>query len=504
MTALKRIVIFLMLTGFIYLLVLQVVAIWPFTIDDMYISLRYARNWAEGAGLLWNIKEAPVEGYSNFSFVAIATFAIKLGFDPVFTLKFIGAVGLFLTTIAVYCLSRLLCSTGLALIPCVWLLLYKAQIIWAVSGLETTLYQALISFALFFLLRATGYNIYPRLRGKFNNHYFALTGLLLGLASVTRPEGPFFLLLFLGIAWFDKPVKHTIEVSRGIFWGCLIFGLVYIPYFAWRWYYFGRLFPNPVYCKGFTDSFSLEMDKNYFALVWPFFLLVLPAIWKAQDKRHFYFWLPSIVYLLLLVGSLPIAAFDNRLFLPAFTLLLPLVLVGMMRLTSYFLKQQDEVFYGALVLEALLFAFFFIPVMSLTEYRYFTDNPKAGERLRQDVFQWLKTNVTLQNKVVLADSGMIPYLSPLDFVDSYCLNNKKMAEQPDRAMYTRFCSDVFQLKPAVIILTSLIEKGHITYTPADVCLHDKIQHSKLYKFRAIYSADDQQSTYRYEIYTVAN
>jgi hypothetical protein len=311
-------------------------------------------------------------------------------------------------------------------------------------------------------------------------------------------------MLFMTIAWLDRSHKNTIKIYHSIFWGCLIFALVYIPYFSWRWYYFGRLFPNPVYCKGLTDTFSLEMDSSYCALAWPFFLLMLPAIWKAQDKRHFFFWLPSLVYLLLLVGSLPIAAFANRLFLPAFTLLLPLVLLGLMRLTEYFLKQKNEVFYAALVVEALLLAFFFIPTMSLSGYRYFTENPKAGERLRQEVFQWLKVNAASNSQVVLADSGIIPYLSPLSFIDSYCLNNKKMAEKADHAMYTRFCLDVFQQKPEVIILTSLIEKGHIIYTPADLCLSEKLQDSKLYKFRATYSVDEQQSSYRYEIYTAIN
>ena len=34
--------------------------------DDAMISMRYARNLATGAGLVWNSGEAPVEGYSNF------------------------------------------------------------------------------------------------------------------------------------------------------------------------------------------------------------------------------------------------------------------------------------------------------------------------------------------------------------------------------------------------------------------------------------------------------
>src|SRR5688572_20411043 len=34
--------------------------------DDAMISMRYARNLADGHGLVWNPGEAPVEGYTNF------------------------------------------------------------------------------------------------------------------------------------------------------------------------------------------------------------------------------------------------------------------------------------------------------------------------------------------------------------------------------------------------------------------------------------------------------
>jgi len=33
--------------------------------DDAMISMRYARNLAEGHGLVWNAGQAPVEGYTN-------------------------------------------------------------------------------------------------------------------------------------------------------------------------------------------------------------------------------------------------------------------------------------------------------------------------------------------------------------------------------------------------------------------------------------------------------
>ena len=40
--------------------------VWFTLFDDAMISMRYARNLAQGHGLLWNAGQAPVEGYTNF------------------------------------------------------------------------------------------------------------------------------------------------------------------------------------------------------------------------------------------------------------------------------------------------------------------------------------------------------------------------------------------------------------------------------------------------------
>ena len=39
---------------------------WFVLFEDAMISMRYAKNFASGAGLVWNAGEAPVEGYTNF------------------------------------------------------------------------------------------------------------------------------------------------------------------------------------------------------------------------------------------------------------------------------------------------------------------------------------------------------------------------------------------------------------------------------------------------------
>jgi len=39
--------------------------------DDAMISMRYARNFVQGHGLVWNAGERPVEGYTNLLWVVV-------------------------------------------------------------------------------------------------------------------------------------------------------------------------------------------------------------------------------------------------------------------------------------------------------------------------------------------------------------------------------------------------------------------------------------------------
>ena len=485
----------------IYLFAFQIQAIWPFTIDDMYISLRYAKNWASGYGLLWNVHAPPVEGYSNFSFVVLATFALLLKVDPVVVLKTAGVLGLFFTCYFLYLITRFWFDQRSSLLPCFALLFYKGQIIWTVSGLETAVYQAFICSSVYFCFRGMGYQPYPMIREGSQNHAFILAGLFLTLAGLTRPETPALMVLFFILVCWDRPKDKTTLYWRGVFLLGLTIALLFIPYFSWRFFYFGYLFPNSVYCKGVTKAFSLSLDLNYLKLVWPFVVLALLACIKVPDKRHYFLWLPSLIYLLMLTDADPIVAFDNRLFLPAFTLIIPLALQGVNWLLSRYLHNNDGLYPLALYVLFLVIVIIFIPRMSLPDYRYFSENPLKGERLRAEVVQWLKTNIKPEVDVVLADSGMIPYYSNLNFIDSYCLNNREMGHYSTKQRYEQFCREVMQKKPEVIILTSLVEQGKVIYTPSDLCLKSALENQDYYVLRHSFSTDDPNSTYRYELFS---
>ena len=60
-------------------------------VDDAFIALRYARNLARGAGLVYNAGER-VEGYTCFSWVVIAAALVRLGHEPVRVVQVVGTL----------------------------------------------------------------------------------------------------------------------------------------------------------------------------------------------------------------------------------------------------------------------------------------------------------------------------------------------------------------------------------------------------------------------------
>ena len=64
----------------------------PHTTDDAFIFFRYAQNWANGAGPVWNIGDVPVEGFSSPLWLYLLTLAHGVGFTiPIFA-KLAGVV----------------------------------------------------------------------------------------------------------------------------------------------------------------------------------------------------------------------------------------------------------------------------------------------------------------------------------------------------------------------------------------------------------------------------
>ena len=153
---------------------------WEWTEDDAFISLRYAQNLAAGHGLAFNPGER-VEGYSNFTWVLLATGAIGVGADPLLTVKICGLVaGLGCLLLAWALVLRLAPGAGLLAVLAPWYLAISPVLTHhSISGLESSLFAFLLIAAIYIASDQKPPGMFQK----------SLLVVLLVLLSMTRPEG---------------------------------------------------------------------------------------------------------------------------------------------------------------------------------------------------------------------------------------------------------------------------------------------------------------------------
>jgi arabinofuranosyltransferase len=208
--------------------------------EDAFISFRFARNWFDGHGLVWNVGEPPVEGYTNFLWVVLSTLGLWLGIDLPSWSQGLGAAAAIATLFITWQCGRLLgWSERMALLPVLALACSGPFATWAGAGMETSLFGTWIAAAVYFFAR------YGAGRRSDDLHF---TVLFILLACLTRPEG-ILIAGLIGLAgmWSlrdgDAGARREFLVAGAV--GAAIFAL----YFAWRWLYFGYPLPNTFYAK---------------------------------------------------------------------------------------------------------------------------------------------------------------------------------------------------------------------------------------------------------------
>jgi hypothetical protein len=228
-----------------------------YTVDDSYISYRYARNLVKGLGLVYNAGER-IEGYTNFLWTLILAGGIELGIDPDVLAKGLGASSAFGTIGLTYLLSGKLLPYATAPCTATWLLASTIVLTgWSVFGLETGFFVCLVLAGtyLFFLENPelTPAAVPARAVSKSE---FPWSGVVFALAGLTRPEAPLFLgllMLFLGRRFFGK--KNL--VRGAVFVGPLVLHLL------WRRSYYGAWLPNTFTAKTGNLDWQLAVGLRY-------------------------------------------------------------------------------------------------------------------------------------------------------------------------------------------------------------------------------------------------
>ena len=145
-------------------------------LDDTWIHLVYARNFAELGWFFYNAG-SPAAGMSSPLWVVLAAIPLKAGIEPVTAIKSLSILFGFLTAIVVYHLTYELSNEPIVAWSAGLFIALVPNFAFArVSGMEVTLLAFLLVLAIYLIVRKS----------------YLLFGLTLGLAVVTRGEAAVF------------------------------------------------------------------------------------------------------------------------------------------------------------------------------------------------------------------------------------------------------------------------------------------------------------------------
>lgn len=263
----QKIVWALFLIIIVYGLYLAVARAWVG--DDAFISFRYAQNLVEGKGLVYNAGER-VEGYTNFLWTMIIALGMWLGMEPIGLSQVLGIISYVFTVLLLLYLSIKIsgrdASTPVLIIPlaaAAILLQYDLQM-YATSGLETMFLTALVT---------AGFTLLVPARSR---RLIMAAGLMLVLAIMTRPDA--IILYLMAILFMALSGKETLKRLPYYLVPAVA---IYVPYWLWRYSYYGYPFPNTYYAKSaFLPYYSqgLTYLGVYFKTYYILFLIPIVMV----------------------------------------------------------------------------------------------------------------------------------------------------------------------------------------------------------------------------------
>ncbi len=392
-------------------------------LDDAYISFRYAANFARGEGLVFNPGER-VEGFTNFLWTVILASGDWIGLDIPMLSIVLAALATVGTLILLLLLGhRLFAESGapwLAGVAPVLFALIGCQARYVVAGMETPLFVFLVTLGVFLAL---------------SGRSLALTGAVFALAAMTRPEG----VLYFGLVCLFLPVDGMRE--RFAAWGRLALGFLVLalPYFLWRYSYYGYLLPNTFYVKAGSGPSGPLLQRGWtlflpslrqagleLPLAFGLLALVLPA--RNPEGRRWRWLFASMVAATLVyvigVGGDFVFFFGPRFLMPALPFALLLCALGLAAILR------------AVSRPALRRAVSAIALVILVVYaaRFSWPGPaKSLEFLSRineswtELGLWLRANTPPDTVIAVGAVGRIPYYSGLYTIDMLGLTDTHIA-----------------------------------------------------------------------------
>jgi arabinofuranosyltransferase len=394
--------------------------------EDAAMLMRYAQHLANGHGIVWNIGEQPVDGATDFLFMATSALLIKLGLTVGQAVRGIGFISHVLTVLIVYWTNRRVHNANL------FLAFFSA--LYLVVGTGLSYVAAYFGTPYFALAAASTWALGLILIKQENPRFwlilaFALSGLVTGLI---RPEGVILASLMLLSVVFMRGWKNSLSII-------LTFGLVFLvfggAYFVWRWNYFGYPLPNPFYKKGDAglhwDSFHASL-WNTLRLSLPLAILALLGF-RSRDTTKL-----TLAYLIPILGfaSAFVLISDEMNFGARFQYaLLPIVLMSWIPLLGGLsfswldqlsVKERSVYVIAFVAVGASLVYYSWFQNCSLTSFQQTCDRPYERDG-RYEMAKLLAQYRDKDYMIATTEAGLLPYYSGWDAIDTWGLNDQFIA-----------------------------------------------------------------------------
>ena len=377
------------------------VAYFPESIDDAFITLRYSRNLLHGNGPVFNIGEH-VEGYSNFLWMALLAVSGKAGLQMPVMMKVYGVVAGAIVTVLITHLARKQFGQTSAVATAFVIGTSSFFALWAVDGLETVFYSALVT-ALFALSIS-------------RNSSDWLIGLAAGAVGITRPEGVLFGCVALYFILNDRGFKFAIRAA-------MPFTLLVGGYEIFRYEYFGELVSNTALAKVHTDTstvirglqylFQFNSDSGY---------LILPAALAGAfiNRRNRAVWL-AVAFISAQALFLGVSGGD---FMYGYRFVMPVFpLLAFVACSSVAILDPRNLIKRVIILSVLVASIATFQLAAIPPKSIGIDNLWTRRSVHFEIAEYLRERTTSADNVALSEAGIIPFALDATVYDYLGLNS---------------------------------------------------------------------------------
>jgi hypothetical protein len=416
-------------------------------LDDTFIHLQYARQFAQGQWLSYNDGDRPSSGASSLLYVLVLGGAHLVGFSGHKLLAFaiiLGAGFLVLCALLGYRLTLRLAGERRAGLWSGALIATNGAFVWgATSGMEVALVSVLILATLVAFER------------ELSTRRFVLTPLVGALCALSRPEGLLFgVIITAGVVFEllrEELTKSPRQSSRGKTMAMVLYALLPLGVGVGQYIFYriatGSTLQNGVVAKSllyepifypteFVDAVFQNLTKlslmvltglepgNY--LFPGTILFCMLGIWQLaiKDRRHRTFALASGTALLLAMSSIATLGtwgwHHYRYLLPFFPPVLVLAVVGFYSLRTL---QAKSWLPEALAGFALVCSLVGLPVWAATT----GGNSLQINEQQISIAYWIRENLPPGARVGINDAGAIRYYGAHPTVDLIGLTTNGLA-----------------------------------------------------------------------------